>query len=212
MVELNYLCPLKIPRGYPLIAQRARRYDNGFSQSMTLDQAVGYLADELKELEADKVTVYCNYERLTVERLRKKVDDDSAVCIEIGIKNKQYHLVCDRWYLIGHNLYALHLAVRAFRNMVKWGIGDFSTLLYGFESRTPTAAQAAIQAAQVSSDVLDAGIIEADWMRELGLGSTSTLDDANAMYRHRAKQAMADESRVLQLNQAIEAARKYFAG
>ncbi|GEM_PF-1030493 len=207
MVEVSYVCPLKIPKGHKLSYQKSRRYDNGFSQSLTLDQAVNYLEEELQSTESGKITVYSNFERLNVPRLRRKVEDDAAICVEMHIGAKTYYLLCDSWYLPEHNLYALHLGIRALRNVVKWGLGDIHTVMSGFSS-TATIVEADTDTATASSS---GSVMVSDWMTELGLGPASTLEDANAMYRHRAKQAVNDESRLVQLNQAIEAARKHFA-
>lgn len=210
MVEVSYVCPLKIPKGYTLSYQKTRRYDNGFSQSLTLDQAVGYLEEEIRGTSAGKVTVYSNYERLNIPRLRVKAEDDSAICVELGIGKKSYYLVCDAWYLTEHNVYALHLGIRAIRNMEKWGLGDIHTIMAGFSSGYANTAQDI--AAASSTLIVSDGVAMPDWMEYMGLGPTATLEDANAMYRHRAKLAVNDDSQMVQLNQAIEAARKYYAG
>lgn len=199
--EIHYICPLKIPQGHHLIFQRQRRFDHGFPQTVTLDQAVQFLEEELLTLPAEKINVFTNYDRLNSSRSRAKREDDSAVTIEIRMGARTYYLVCDRWAMIDHNLYALHLTVRALKNIVKWGVGDYETLLAGFD--------AAGKHAGFDRDD-DRSAILPEWMKTLGLGLNATLDDANAVYRRRAKEVAADEQKLLELNQAIEAARKHF--
>lgn len=202
--DIHYLCPLKIPHGYQLSFQRQRRYDNGFPQTLSLDDAVVYLEDELKGLTGAHVSVFSNYDRLNSPRTRAKREDDSAVCVEIRLGTRSYYLICDRWYLVEHNIYALHLAVRAMRNMVKWGVGSIEQVLAGFDAAFDSAAGKT--AAHVSAEALP------EWMHVLGLGANATLDDANTVYRRRAKEAANanDEDRLMQLNAAIEAARTFF--
>jgi hypothetical protein len=48
-----------------------------------------------------------------------------------------------------------------------------------------------------------------EWMQLLGLGLTATLQDANAVYRARAKGVQHDEEALIALNSAIEQARHH---
>ncbi len=199
--EIHYICPLKIPQGHNLMYQRQRRFDSGFPQNLTLDQAVAYLEDELLSLPAEKINVFTNYDRINSERNRVKREDDSAVTVEIKMGSRTYYLICDRWAQIDHNLYALHLSIRAIKNIVKWGVGDYETLLAGFDA---AGKHAGFDRADDRSAILP------EWMKTLGLGLNATLDDANAIYRRRAKESADNEHKLLELNQAIEAARKHF--
>lgn len=201
MIEISYISPLKVPKNHTLSYQRQRRYDNGFPQGLTIDQAVQYLEEELRALDATRIAVYTNYDRLNSERNRAKRDDDSAVCCEIHLGTRKYYLICDRWYLLEHNLYALHLSIRAWRNIVKWGVADMEMLLAGFDAAGTSRFEA-------GSD--NGSVILPEWMITLGINMSASLDDANHAYRQLAKQSANDESRLLHLNQAIESARKYY--
>ena len=201
--EIQYICPLKIPQGYDLIYQRQRRYDSGFPPALTLDEAVRYLEDELMTFPADKITIFSNYDRLNNKRNRAKREDDSAVTIEFKIGTRTYYMVCDKWSLIDHNLYALHLTTRALKNIVKWGVSDIQTLMNGFDA---AGKNAGLDQAEDGTAVLP------EWMKMLGLGMSATLEDANSGYRRRAKEYAKDEDKLLELNQAIDAARKYYGG
>lgn len=200
--EIAYSCPLKIPKGHALMFMRQRRYDNGFPQSLTLDSALQYLEDELNALPDVHVSVYSNYDRINSPRTRAKREDDSAVCIEIKKGTRSYYLLSDHWYLIEHNLYALHLTIRAIRNMVKWGTATYEQALAGFDAAfVPGEAG---KKAVPNDDALP------EWMDVLGLGAHATLEDANAVYRSRAKEVANNEEALTRLNAAIDAARRYF--
>lgn len=200
--EIAYSCPLKIPKGHALMFMRQRRYDNGFPQSLTLDSALQYLEDELNGLTDVYATVHTNYDRINSVRTRAKREDDTAVCVEIKKGTRTYYLLSDHWYLIEHNLYALHLTVRAIRNMVKWGTATYEQALAGFDAAF--APGSAPKPASLSPDALP------EWMEVLGLGIGATLEDANAVYRRRAKDAGDNEELLMRLNSAISAARSYF--
>jgi hypothetical protein len=201
MLDISYICPLKLPRTHILIPSRQRRSDHGFPADISIDKAIEFLEDEIKALEPTRAVIYSNYDRLNSERNRVKREEDSAVCCELRIDNRTYYLICDRWTNIEHNLYALHLTLRNIRNMTKWGVGTIKNFLAGFD-----AAGSQHQELRTSDD----GVITPEWMNILGLGISATIEDANMIYRHRAKEAATDPDRLLSLNQAIESARKYF--
>ena len=205
--EIAYICPLKIPKGHALMPQRQRRYDNGFPQTLTLDSAVQYLEDELKDIPGAFVTVYSNYDRLNSPRTRAKREDDTAICCEIKYGSRIYYLLCDRWYMTEHNLYALHLSVRAIRNIVKWGVASFEQALAGFDAAYEAGA-APVAASNAKQYLAPESLPE--WMKLLGMKPHDTIDDANGSYRRRAKEAANDEEMLVKLNSAIEAARKHF--
>lgn len=200
-LDIKYLSPLKVPHGHTLSFQRQRRFDSGFPQGLSLDDAVQYLEDELKGLTGAHVTIFSNYDRLNSNRTRSKREDDSAVCCEIKLGTRTYYVICDHWSLIEHNLYALHLSVRAMRNLVKWGVASLEQVLAGFDAAFQPGGG---PVAAAHHDILP------EWMEVLGLGTGATLEDANTVYRRRAKEAANEEERLMELNAAIEAARKYF--
>ncbi len=202
MVEIIYDTPLKVPEGYETKPPSQRRFDHGFPPTLTLDEAINYMHDELMALEGmDKITVYTNYDHLNKERLRKKLSDDPGICIELRTGGRSYHILCDSWYMIEHNAYAIHLSLRAMKNIVKWGVADMATLLHGFG-----ASSHVVDTRQAMSGDLP------EWMHFFGLGPSATLDQVNSIYRQRAKEVAEDEHKLLELNQMVEQARKYFNG
>ena len=204
MLDINYICPLKLPRHHVSIPPNQRRGDHGFPNDLSIDQAIAYLEEEIRALGVSRATIYSNYDRLNSSRSRSKRDDDAAICCELRLDTHAHFLVCDRWMGAQYNLYALHLAIRAMRNIVKWGVASKEQILAGFDA---TADPNAAHGGQANDHT-----ILPDWMQVLGLGTSATLEDANATYRRRAKQVANEHDKLLELNQAIEAARHYFGG
>ena len=199
-VEVSYHFPLRYPTGYNEVPMHARRYDNGFPQNLTIDQAIGYLEMEINIINPVKATIYSGYDRLNVERLRRKGDrDNSGIVCELGFGTTRYFVVCDTWRLIEHNLYAIHLALRAVKNIEKWGVAKVTQTLSAFNN-------SAVHVMAANNGQM------AEWMHVLGLGPTATLDDANAVYRARAKMIANDEDALLEINRAIEQARAALSG
>ncbi|MCI5049754.1 MAG: hypothetical protein MRY32_05420 [Rickettsiales bacterium] len=195
-IEISYIAPLVVPQGFRLSFQKSRRYDNGFPQGLTVEQALDYLEQEINEIGANSATIFSNFERLNVPRLRKQMDEDQAVALKIGLENKSFHIVSDTWYLIEANIYAMHLAIRSFKNLEKWGIMRAVRLMKPFDA----------SAQEIIKEASDGKVSE--WMIELGLGPTASLEDANIIYRRKAKELADDQEGLLKLNQAIEEARK----
>jgi hypothetical protein len=82
--------------------------------------------------------------------------------------------------------------------MENWGIASAKQALVGFS----------LQNAGIDSGSGDGSNLP-EWMQYLGLGPTATLEDANAIYRRRAKQLAdeKDDQEMLKLNAAIDEAR-----
>lgn len=201
MVEITYISPLKLPNDYVRTPPSKRRSDNGFPQ-LHIDDAITYLHDELAGMKADRIQVYSESERLDNKRLRVLNEKDSAICLEIGIGSKRYFLVCDKWHAIEHNLYALHLTLRAIKNIEKWGVAPMEALLEGFNSIKTSKEE-------VKTTIKD-NIAKSEWMETLGLDASASLEDANSIYRRRAKEVAEDGEALMKLNRAIEAARIHF--
>ncbi len=107
-------------------------------------------------------------------------------------------LTCDRWQKLEHNIYALHLCFRQWRNMDQWGIATLPTLMAGFEvDRTPDKIGA-------SEDAMEC-------LSYFGLGNNATLDDAVAIYHRRAKTFSQDTEGLTKLNLAMDELRDYFS-
>lgn len=200
-MALTFSDPLIWPPQRPRTDPRARSFNNGFRRDLRFEDMIGYLEEELSALSVvERPTLHTDMEHINVPRLRKKLSDDSGVCLEITIRKKIYYLTCDQWYLIEHNLYALHLMLRALRNTSGWINVDFARLIYGFREDQEDASAP-------PPPEEDPHLLE-EWRLVLGLGPTATLDDAHAVYRRRMKQAVQDEDAMLKLNLAMDAAKR----
>jgi hypothetical protein len=196
VATLQFESPLHWPASIPATPRANQRSDHGFP-AQTLSESIGYLEQELKELHASGA-LSLDVEQPLVERLRKKVGSRTGIALTIKYHGRTYHLTCDRWLTVEANIYALHLALRQWRNMERWGIATIPQLLAGF---VPSVAAHA-------SAPANSGVI---WMEALGLGTTATLDDAVAVYHRRAKQVSHDQEAMTRLNQMMEEARAYFS-
>jgi hypothetical protein len=192
---LQFESPLQWPASVHATPRANQRSDHGFP-AQTLSESIGYLEQELKDLHATGV-LSLDIEQPTVERLRKKVGSRTGIALTVKYHGRTYDLTCDRWLTVEANIYALHLALRQWRNMERWGIATIPQLLCGFEPH------AAVQPS--APRALGA------WMEALGLGTTATLDDAVAVYHRRAKQVSHDQEAMTRLNQMMDEARAYFS-
>lgn len=200
MIAIGYRSPLHWPNTKDATKPSLRGHNNGFPPGMKLREAITYLEEEVSALAPQAATLYTNMEHLANDRLRKKLSNEPGATLELKIGGKNYFIACDKWALLEHNLYALHLSIRSIRNMEKWGVASVEQAIYGF---------AALKLRQEVEEAHDSGLEIEEWMAELGLGPTATLEDAQAVYRRRAKSLANDEDALIQLNNAMDEARKH---
>lgn len=193
-----YESPLRLPKGWTPSQSMARLLPSSFNIKTSVMDALRFLEDEIKMLGASKGVITSNYENLNSDRVRKKLIGSSGASIIVRIGSQEAHLACDKWADVQQNLYALHLALRNLRLMEEWGVAATYRMLTFFASdkaHTP-----------MSGAANEMGLPA--WMQTLGLGPTATLEDANAVYRRRAKGLTDDSEALLTLNTAIDEARK----
>ena len=121
------------------------------------------------------------------------------MAVQVKFPTGTAHLACDSWMNTEHNIYALYLALKNLRQFEKWGLATTEIMFAPF---MPDSSKKIAAVATRGNDKLP------DWMMLLGLGPTSTIEDANAVYRSRAKQVANDENALLDLNNAMDIARK----
>lgn len=202
MSEIRYEAPLKMPEGWVKTPLIRRSYDNNFSRSLTISSALDYLEEEINLLAPnDLTTVYSSYDQIRSERGRRALSKDTGISVQIRRYTDQTMIACDKWALTEHNIYAMSLALRALRSFEPWGIASTSELLRFFSH----GSSARITLNEVATDSLP------QWMLKLGLGPTATLEDANAVYRRRAKEIGNDEKALVELNSAMEIARQHLS-
>ncbi len=200
MAEIRYEHPLKLPSGWSSTPASARGYHPNFSRNMRMEEAFRYLEDEINAYDFSAATIFSNFQHANNERLRKKIGNDSGISVIIKIGGRTHHLACDHWIMAEHNAYAIHLALRAMRNLEEWGIATKQYALSLFSGELSGGSS-------TSSSSSESGTLP-EWMSALGLGPTATLEDANATYRRRAKDLADQEEELITLNQAIDEARK----
>jgi hypothetical protein len=197
---LYFKSPLSWPESIPVTAKMQQRSDNGFSADMSLTDSINFLKDEIEAAGINHAVLYLDVEQPQVERLRKKVGSRTGACLHIKYRDKGYIITCDRWQKMEHNIYAMHLAVRQWLNMQRWGIGWLSMLMAGFE----------IEAGYDINDTPSSAEDIAECLKAFGLGSTATLDDATAIYHRRAKAYANDSEKLVKLNLQMDELRIYF--
>jgi len=197
---LYFKSPLSWPESIPVTAKMQQRSDNGFSADMSLTDAINFLKEEIEATGINHAVLYLDVEQPQVERLRKKVGSRTGACLHLKYRDKGYIITCDRWQKMEHNIYAMHLAVRQWLNMQRWGIGWLSMLMAGFE----------IEAGYDINDAPTEGLDIAECLKSFGLGSTATLDDATAIYHRRAKTLAHDNEKLVKLNLQMDEIRIYF--
>lgn len=198
MLSIAFEYPLRYPAKHTACDLNMRGFDNGFPKDMQIEDAIGYLEDELKNINARGVKLHTNYKNIGNPRLREQVDRDTGCVLQFDAMGHSYVTLCDKWALVAHNIYAVHLLVRNAKNYEKWGVGTAADALTSFVYGTHKDYSAEDASAVTSTD----------WMDVLGLGPTATLEDANAVYRSRAKRADGDAEELIQLNNAVENARR----
>lgn len=200
MTELQFQSPITFPDGWVRTPPKAAKIDQSFANNMSIEDAVRYLQDEVNSINAHKAVLHSNYDSLTNERMRNKKGHSEGVSLTLGINASGGMIACDKWYHVTQNIYALHLAVRHFRLFEDWGIATSDFLLGSFGEHSQNMSQDRNRRHTDKNP---------DWLAILGLGSTATLDDANVIYRHKAKLIAEDQEALLELNGAIEEARKH---
>lgn len=200
MTELQHDSPLKWP-AHILQTERLRRSVNPqFQRDMKETDAIAFLEDEVTrtpEITSAKLT--CDAMNINSPMPTQYLSKHPGASIILKVEGQQSIICCDKWQTLAHNIYALHLAIRQFRQISEWGIGTLPILLNGF---TESIA---------SSTGATSGAASGTWQQVLGLAPTATLDDANAVYRNRAKVVGTEDPTSLQaLNLAIAQARKHF--
>ncbi|MEQ1789702.1 MAG: hypothetical protein ABL857_04585 [Rickettsiales bacterium] len=197
---LHYKSPLSWPDSIPVTSLMQQRNDSGFSPDMSLTDAVNFLKEEIDIAGIGQAVLYIDVEQPQVERLRKKVGSRTGACLHIKHREIGYIITCDRWQKLEHNIYAMHLAIRQWYNMERWGIGSLSSLMAGFEvDRAPDLSNEGGEREN---------IIEC--LESFGLSSKATLEDVTAIYHRRAKILAGNSDGLVKLNLQVDEIRSYF--
>lgn len=202
MARLEFSAPLNWPSWVPVTPLVYRKNDRNFAPPMKLEESIRFIEDEINEIGCNG-TLSLDIAHPLNERLYKKIGSRVGAVLQLDYMDSRYLIACDAWQQMEHNIYAIHLALRQWRNMERWGIAPLAVLLHGFtDQKMPAAPAKHSKSANAKTE---------DWMYAMGLGPTATLDDLEAVYHRRAKKCAHDTDALVKLNITMEAARAYFA-
>lgn len=211
-MPLRYSYPLRWPPHYTRAQRWEKSINQTFKMGMSLQEALTFLNEEVDALKPQNATLYTDYENLGNPRLMRSSGYETGVALSIKIDGMAYDFACDRWVQLEQNIYALHLALRSLRNLPQWGVGTLAQAFGGFglvqNHIPPSTSYDTINNGSAEPTSIAASPILEEWRLTLGLGPTATLDDAQAVYRRRAKSLASDEEALMKLNLAMDAANK----
>lgn len=199
MSILQYEVPIRFPPGWERTPPHAVRVNTQFSPNITISDALRYLEEELSTLGVRQASLHTNYNGLKKGDVNSKRGSSDGASLSFSKAGREVFLACDCWSSIVHNVYVLHLVLRNLRMIEEWGAASMEYLLQ------PFFVDKRKEYASTHADITD-------WMTILGLGPTATLEDANAVYRQRAKATGGEEDKLRALNDAITHARNALGG
>lgn len=199
MALLQVSSPLNWPTHIPQTERILRQVYPQFQLNMQEREAVIFIEDELERTpQVTSAVLTCDAVNVNSTVATQYLSKNTGAALRLTIDDTRFHLCCDRWQSLAHNIYALHLGLRYYRQLSEWGLGSMPLLLGGLREGITQASTSATS----SSTVME-------WQRILGLGPTATLEDANALYRVRAKTIGENNPEELRtLNIAIQQARQ----
>lgn len=200
MIQLKFSHPLHWPNGFPRTEKWEKSVNPSFKIGLSMQEALTFLYDELNELGATKAVLCTDYENIEQPRSIRRIGSDNGAALRIELNDRMYQMACDRWVAIEQNIYALHLALRNLRNIVLWGVGNVENVFGGYAVGTAGHSGTAQRS--------DSPVLMEEWRKMLGLGPTATLDDAQAVYRRRAKNFANNQEELMKLNLAMDEATK----
>jgi hypothetical protein len=204
-MSIEITTPLQWPEGLAHTPRGKQSMLNGFAPTMTIEDAIRYLDDEVLSFKLQDVVLTTHIEHFASPRLRKLENISSAIGVLFKHEGERYLLPCDRWLLPQHNIYGIVMTLRQIRALDGYGVLSGNTLFHHFLQKKKAAAQTSHSA----DVVVDAAKELEPWRLMLGLGPSATVSDANAVYRARARSIGDHDSAALSaLNEAIEKARR----
>lgn len=200
MAQLQVTSPLQWPSFAIPTERLARQINPQFQLQMKENEALAYLEDELDRMpQILSASLSCDAINVNSTMPTQYLTKNPGAALRFMVEDARYHLCCDRWQSLPHNIYVLHLGLRYFRQLSDWGLGSLPVLLGGLRDQA--------SGVQFTGGANDSNLEE--WQLALGIGPTATLEEANALYRIRAKTAGDGNTDQLQkLNLAIQQARK----
>lgn len=180
--------PLQWPMGWPRTPSH-RRQPSKFKPGSMANETQE-LIWELQRLGARRMVLSTNIE-LRQDGLpysNRRRPDDPGVAVYFTYEKRQQCIPCDRWATVEENLRAVWKSIEALRSLERWGAKSFVDAAFtGFAALpAPGAARA--------------------WWEVLGVSQHATVDQINAAWREKAKQAHSDlggsDARMSEINVA----------
>lgn len=180
--------PLQWPMGWPRTPSH-RRQPSKFKPGSMANETQE-LIWELQRLGARGMVLSTNIE-LRQDGLpysNRRRPDDPGVAVYFTYEKRQQCIPCDRWATVEENLRAVWKSIEALRSLERWGAKSFVDAAFtGFAALpAPGAARA--------------------WWEVLGVSQHATVDQINAAWREKAKQAHSDlggsDARMSEINVA----------
>jgi hypothetical protein len=199
MTILQIISPLDWLAHLPKTDRIVRQVNPQFQLNMQEREAIAFVEDEISRTsQVTSAVLSCDAVNVGSTLPTQYLSKDTGAALRLTIEETRFHLCCDRWQSLAHNIYALHLGVRYYRQLAEWGLGTMPLLMAGFRENANHAGVSSSAFAEAE-----------EWQKFLGLGPTATLEDANTLYRLRAKNIGEENPEQLRtLNIAIQQARQ----
>lgn len=181
--------PLGWPRSTDLMAARFKHH----GREITISAALDRLELELQRLGATDMLMSSNL-KLSLSGMPysgQGEPKDRGIAVYFKLNGHDRVLACDRYLSCAGNIAAIANHIDALRRIERYGVGTIEQAFAGYASLPPPGADN-----------------RPAWRKILKMHPTApvTRDDVNVNYRALAKQAAADEARILELNLARDQA------
>lgn len=187
--------PLTWPAGQPRTPMEKRVYSQFKTKQEKAQQG---LLQEIQRLGGREPIISTNVpirrDGLPYADVARRNIPDQGVAVYFTFKGRQQCFACDRWATIGENIHAIAKTIEALRGIERWGSGDMMERAFtGFTALPPPIITAPPAR---------------DWHDVLCVSPGAPLDAIEAHYRMLAKKHQGDHDKMVELNLAIEKARK----
>jgi len=165
--------PLNWPVTWPRSTTRAR---SPFA-ARSVSKATSELLGEFRRLGVSEYNLIISTNLLLrndgYPRSEQRTPADPGVAVYCKIKGKDSVLACDKWATVEDNLWAIAKHIEALRGQNRWGVGSIEQAFAGYQA-------------------LPAPAVKKKWYDVLCVSPRCTLEEAQAAFRRRARDAHPD--------------------